>query len=100
MAAREKYIRRTQQLLERRGRLMEKLEQEGSRADEEHPETRQRYTEEIGRMNEEINEEMNAKRFTIRGEYNRTKNRRVTGRKYKNPYEGPTVDGLFFDKKN
>ncbi|PSL48608.1 hypothetical protein B0H94_104209 [Salsuginibacillus halophilus] len=93
--ARDKYIVRMNTLLERRRRLLDEVGEVSEATARE-----QRYIREMFRMNQEIEQQMNEKRFALRSDYNWTKHRRTTGRKYKNPYDAGTPDGIFFDKKN
>ncbi|GAE31555.1 flagellar protein FliT [Halalkalibacter hemicellulosilyticus] len=54
---------------------------------------------EIIMMNEEISELLASKNREIQRDIEQTKRKKQTGRKYDNPYDGPTSEGIFFDKR-
>ncbi|WP_017726265.1 hypothetical protein [Halalkalibacterium ligniniphilum] len=54
---------------------------------------------EVVKLNERINERLELLIEVIRTDMNQLKVRKNIGRRYEHPYEGPTVDGVFFDKR-
>lgn len=88
---REDYIETIESYLGKRQPLMDKIARpEGQ--DEE-------LANEMITMNQEINARMGAIQAEIRMDLNRLNKRKQTGKKYENPYDGPTADGVFFDSK-
>ncbi|MGJ9384776.1 flagellar protein [Salipaludibacillus sp. CF4.18] len=88
---REEYIEVIENYLGERQPLMDKVSQP-SGAEEE-------FANDVVKMNKEINLKMVAIQAEIRMDLNRLKMRKQTGKKYENPYDGPTSDGIFFDSK-
>lgn len=88
---REEYIEVIENYLGERQPLMDKLSKpEGNEKE---------LTNDMVNMNKEINVKMVAIQGEIRMDLNRLKMRKQTGKKYENPYDGPTSDGIFFDSK-
>ncbi|WP_416147227.1 flagellar protein [Salipaludibacillus sp. HK11] len=89
---REEYIETIEAYLSKRQTLMSDLtrpagEQETTLANE------------LIEMNQVVNQRMKAVQGLIRVDINQLKKRKTTGKKYENPYDGPTADGVFFDSK-
>ncbi|WP_096202439.1 flagellar protein [Bacillus sp. FJAT-45350] len=55
--------------------------------------------EEVLKLNKEINPKLAFLRNQIRIDISALKAKKEKGQKYENPYEGRTVDGIFFDKR-
>lgn len=89
---REEYIERIDTYLGKRETLLNELEMpEGEQA--------KTFAIELIEMNQQINLRLKAVQDEIRMDINQLKKRKTTGKKYENPYEGPTMDGVFFDSK-
>ncbi|WP_100405447.1 flagellar protein [Bacillus solitudinis] len=55
--------------------------------------------QEIVKLNQVLNKRLEQIHQEIRANLTQLKEKKNTGRKYENPYEGPTTDGVFFDKR-
>ncbi|PYZ92814.1 flagellar protein [Salipaludibacillus keqinensis] len=89
---REAYIETIDSYLGKRQALLNQLKRpEG--------EEETKLANELIEMNERVNERMQAVQGEIRMDINQLKKRKSTGKKYENPYDGPTADGVFFDSK-
>lgn len=54
---------------------------------------------EVIKLNQQLNERLEQIQMEIRRNLADLKEKKKTGRKYENPYEGPTSEGIFFDKR-
>jgi flagellar protein FliT len=90
---REQLIAKLDQGLEEREGLITKIDA----ATLSEPE--KRLGQELVKLNKRFNERMEQIRAEIRANISEVKMKKVQARKYENPYEGPTSDGIFFDKR-
>lgn len=89
---REEYIEGIDSFLEKRQKLLDQLTRpEGAEES--------RLAAELIEMNKTVNIKLSAVQSRIRSDINQLKKRKNTGKKYENPYNGPTADGVFFDSK-
>lgn len=89
---REEYIETIDACLVKRETLLTELKRpEGEKETQ--------LANELMSMNEVVNQRLKAVQVEIRMDINQLKKRKKTGKKYENPYDGPTTDGVFFDSK-
>lgn len=55
--------------------------------------------QELVKLTKRLNERLEQIRAEIRMNITEVKMKKVKSRKYENPYDGPTSDGIFFDKR-
>ncbi|SFE92902.1 hypothetical protein [Alteribacillus iranensis] len=92
---RESYLSRMNALLEERATLLTKMKSGAQYSDAE-----MQLGRELVKMNEEIHQRMQGTKNEMRMDIQQLKKKKKSKRVYELPYEGPTVDGVFFDKKN
>ncbi|MFC5711335.1 flagellar protein [Thalassorhabdus alkalitolerans] len=92
---RDEYIIAVEDYLQSRDRLLKEILQEKPSFSE----TDRKLGMEVLRMNEKIEEQMEKIQSVISADIRALKKKRKTGQRYENPYEGTTVDGVFFDSK-
>ncbi|RSL29977.1 flagellar protein [Salibacterium salarium] len=93
--ARDQYVEDVEHYLEKRGSLLQQLEQDSGDADME-----ESMSVALLKMNEEIQRHIEASRGELRLGMQQLKKKKQSSQRYERPYTGPTVDGIFFDKKN
>ena len=93
-AARDEYVDKITAVLDKRENVLTKL---GTGA--EFSEVEKKLGQEIVKLNNEINPKLEKLKSDIRGNIAELKAKRENGQKYENPYDGPTIDGVFFDKR-
>ncbi|RYL95798.1 hypothetical protein EWI07_01065 [Sporolactobacillus sp. THM7-4] len=89
---REVWIENLQRLLDTRERTLKQLS--GSCTDEERP-----IAKEIMAMNRWIDDSLQSIKNDIIQDMKRFKHRKRTVSRYRRPYDGPTKDGMFLDKR-
>lgn len=89
---RDQYIQRVNELLDQREQLMSSLQRPAAPAEV-------KVAQEIFRLNEGIQMKLKTNQQRIQTDINKLTKKRNTGRRYENPYDGPTPDGVFFDSK-
>lgn len=89
---RETFIKQLQHLLDERGRLLSRLSGTCS-ADE------RAIGQHIMEINQRINQQLRSIRQDIVQEMQQFKHRKRTVSRYRNPYTGPTKDGMYLDKR-
>ncbi|MDD9148074.1 MULTISPECIES: hypothetical protein [unclassified Sporolactobacillus] len=89
---REALIEKLQQLLDDRGKILLRLPRMSSNEDK-------RLTEKVADMNHEINAAMQEIKQSIINDMNQFRHRKHSVSRYRNPFQGSTKDGMFFDKK-
>lgn len=89
---RDAFIEKLQQLLDARETLLKKLPDHCSDSDRQ-----------IGRkielMNQRINQTLQSIKQEITFDMSQFRHRKKTVNRYRNPYSGPTRDGMFLDKR-
>ncbi|MFZ4451004.1 flagellar protein FliT [Salibacterium aidingense] len=95
LEARDRYVEELEQHLEKRASLLQRLKDET-----EFSEAEKSLGAEMFKMNEEIQRFMEASRGELRLGMQELKKKKQSSQRYERPYTGPTVDGVFFDKKN
>ncbi|MBU8908699.1 flagellar protein [Desertibacillus haloalkaliphilus] len=90
--ARESYIEKVDDFLDKREELMKELPGDYTEAEK-------KLGAEIIKLNKRINTRLAQLKQQIQTDINGLKQKKKTGMKYENPYDGPTADGVFFDKK-
>ncbi|WP_062050187.1 flagellar protein FliT [Bacillus sp. JCM 19034] len=55
--------------------------------------------DEIIKLNKQLNEHLEQIQMEIKRDLASLEEKKKTGRKYENPYDGPTSEGIFFDKR-
>ncbi|MCL7746698.1 flagellar protein [Halalkalibacter alkaliphilus] len=63
-------------------------------------EAEKKLGQEILKLNKRLTERLEQIRAEIRANISDIKKKKETGLKYENPYDGPTSDGVFFDKRS
>ncbi|SDO45189.1 hypothetical protein [Alkalicoccus daliensis] len=89
---RDNYIEKVNQLLDQREQLMTSLQPPSTSGEK-------KVAQEIFRLNKEIQEKLKTNQQRIQTDINQLNQKKNTGRRYENPYDGPTPDGVFFDSK-
>lgn len=89
---RDEVIGQLRKLLDERGRLTGQLA--GRCSDEDRV-----LGEKIVAMNQEINRSLQSIKMDIVGDMRQFKHRKRSVKRYRNPYTGPTKDGMFLDKR-
>ncbi|WP_456273266.1 hypothetical protein [Bacillus sp. AK031] len=87
------YISKVENLLERRDSVLEKIEPPFIEQEVE-------LSREIIKWNQMIDNKMTDFRDRIKREMNGTVKKKVSVKKYKNPYDHLQTDGYYYDKKN
>ncbi|MFD2615846.1 flagellar protein FliT [Terrilactibacillus laevilacticus] len=90
--ARDETIEQIQSLLAERGEWMKKLPVSYSAE-------QKALGKKIVELNQVINPGLRSIRDDIRNDLIMLKRKRKTSHRYRNPYQGPPVDGMFLDKK-
>ncbi|RYM05914.1 hypothetical protein EWH99_04625 [Sporolactobacillus sp. THM7-7] len=89
---RDGWIGKLQELLDARGRLVEQLS--GPRSNKERA-----VVEKIVAVNQKIGEGLQSIKMDILKDMHQFRMRKHTVSRYRNPYTGPTKDGMFLDKR-
>ncbi|CAM3889983.1 flagellar protein FliT [Alkalicoccus chagannorensis] len=89
---RDGYIARVNELLELRQRYLD----QGAAPETE---MEQKAAREVLEMNKDVQQMLAERQQMIQQDLNKLKKKRQTGRRYENPYAGPSPDGMFFDSK-
>ncbi|WP_100400236.1 flagellar protein [Bacillus sp. FJAT-44742] len=92
---RDEYIIAVEDYLQSRDRLLKEILQEKPSFSE----TERKLGMEVLSMNGKIEEQMAKIQSVISADIRALKKKRKTGQRYENPYQGTTVDGVFFDSK-
>lgn len=92
---REKYIERIDDYLSKRTELLEKMSPEN-----QFSEVEMTLGRELVKMNEVIEKQLEKSKSEMLRHINELKKKKEYSYQYDNPYGTPTVDGVFFDKKN
>ncbi|WP_240374395.1 flagellar protein [Bacillus piscicola] len=92
---RESYLEQLDLLLEERALLLDQLTGKQTFSEGE-----KRLGQEMMKMNEGINRRMTETKGTMRLDIQHLQRKKESGQRYEKPYDGPTIDGVFFDKKN
>ncbi|MCL1632278.1 hypothetical protein M3N64_10045 [Sporolactobacillus sp. CPB3-1] len=90
--SRDELIAKLRQLLDARGRLTAELS--GTCSEAERP-----MGERIAEMNRTINKQLHLIKQEITNDMNHFRHRKRSINRYRNPYTGPTKDGMFLDKR-
>ncbi|TGA97399.1 hypothetical protein E4665_12295 [Sporolactobacillus shoreae] len=85
-------IRELKELLDKRGELIDRLELPCSEED-------QVLVRKIDAMNQKINPVLESIRTEIIKDMQQLKKTKKTISRYRNPYQGPSQDGMFLDKR-
>lgn len=89
---REEWIGKLQTLLDERGKVLERLSKV-SGAEEK------ATGEQIVAMNRQINAALQLLKQEIVNDMNQFRHRKRSVGRYRNPYQGPSKDGMFLDKR-
>ncbi|MCM3760677.1 flagellar protein [Alkalihalobacillus oceani] len=90
---RDAFLVKLDERLQKRESLLKKLD-----GDSFSPAER-KLGDEIIKLNGRLNERLEQIQMEIRKNLADLKEKKKTGRKYENPYDGPTSEGIFFDKR-
>jgi flagellar protein FliT len=91
--ARDQFIARIDKQLASRETLIVKIDRASLTEGEK------KLGDELVKLNEKLNVRLSVIRSDIQANLTELKVKKQTGRKYENPYDGPTADGVFFDKR-
>ncbi|TWI59963.1 flagellar protein [Halalkalibacter nanhaiisediminis] len=91
--ARDQYIAQLDERLVKREPFIKQVD-EDSLSDAE-----KQLGQELIKLNQQLTKRMEQVRTEIQGNLNQLKAKKATSRKYENPYDGPSTDGVFFDKR-
>ncbi|OLO38105.1 hypothetical protein BTR23_11965 [Alkalihalophilus pseudofirmus] len=89
------YISSVEELLEQRQAFIEQLQQVKLQVKEEEKE----LVAEMMNMNAVIVKKLEANKLLLGKEIGALKVKKAQEKKYNNPYDGPTAEGVFFDKR-
>lgn len=92
---REQYIEKVDEYLKKRMAILEKVSTEHQWSDAEI-----KLGRELVKMNEVIKEQLEKSKGQILLDLDELKKKKAYNHQYEKNYGGPTVDGVFFDKKN
>lgn len=91
--ARDEFIDKIETFLSERQKLVNQLE--GAILSEEEKEMGKK----IVSLNQAIDERLKVLQMQIRRDINVFRDKKVKNRKYESPYDGPTLEGVFIDKR-
>ncbi|MDV2886264.1 flagellar protein [Alkalihalophilus pseudofirmus] len=91
--SRDQFIAIIDLKLEHRAALIEQIEREDLTAGEK------KLGDELIKLNTKLNARLEVIKAEIQANLSELKVKKQTHRKYENPYDGPTTDGVFFDKR-
>jgi flagellar protein FliT len=89
---RDAFIEKLQRLLDARETLMKELPSHCS-------DSERQIGREIEEMNQRINQSLHSIKQEITNDMSQFRHRKKTVNRYRNPYSGPTKDGMFLDKR-
>ncbi|MFT8310768.1 MAG: hypothetical protein ABF629_06355 [Sporolactobacillus sp.] len=89
---RDAFIEKLQQLLGSRETLLKELPDHCSDSDRQ-------IGQKIDEMNQRINQSLQSIKQEITNDMSQFRHRKKTVNRYRNPYSGPTKDGMFLDKR-
>ncbi|MFB4165238.1 flagellar protein [Alteribacillus sp. JSM 102045] len=92
---RDVYVEKLEDYLQQRAKLLEEMNKQTEFNDAE-----QKLGRTIVKMNEDIQQRMEASKGELRLGMQQLKKKKESSQRYERPYNGPTVDGVFFDQKN
>lgn len=90
---RDEYINTIEELLSDRQHLIEALPQYSPN------EAEKQLAKEVVKLNQVIEAKLQLLQQTIKKDMNLFKEKKVKNRLYDSPYDGPTPEGVFFDKR-
>ncbi|WP_100374033.1 flagellar protein [Bacillus sp. FJAT-45037] len=91
--AREEYLKKINEELAKREPLIAQVDRENL------TESEKALGAELVKLNEKLTERLAIISSQIQDDLKKIKIKKQTGHKYEHPYEGPTADGVFFDKR-
>ncbi|MED1603095.1 flagellar protein [Alkalihalophilus marmarensis] len=91
--SRDQFIAIIDLKLEHRAALIEQIERENLTAGE------RKLGDELIKLNTKLNARLEVIQAEIQANLSELKVKKQTHKKYENPYDGPTMDGVFFDKR-
>ncbi|UOE93799.1 flagellar protein [Alkalihalobacillus sp. LMS39] len=92
---RDQFIQTVNEMIEKRDVVIANY----SKSPDELTVEEKKLASEIVKVNAKIQELMQEKKEIIGLDISKLKQKQQQGKKYDNPYDGPTVDGVFFDKR-
>ncbi|SDH64815.1 hypothetical protein [Alteribacillus bidgolensis] len=92
---RDRYVEELENYLQKRAKLLDEMTQKT-----DFNEAEQKLGRAMVKMNADIQQKMEASKGAMRLDMQQLKKKKESSKLYERPYNGPTVDGVFFDKKN
>jgi flagellar protein FliT len=89
----DEYISKVEKLLQERGELIQSLTIQDATKEEEKMAIR------LIDLNKIIESKLDTIKNQVKFDINHMTKKKKTNRKYENSYDGPTADGVFFDKR-